>query len=171
MGEGDSELPLRQTDSHCIGMEAHYNLRSSGKTLKGLSHCALESTDFIPIPFLACLKFYCVFLVGRCMTNEWDGRLGVDWLPCWGFVCVSVLLPLPVLVDFLLLADVEDYCDSPSFKAVHPSLSVSHSLHPLRSRVSGLIKATQALFTLVGYFFWSEQAQTIPTTSCSLLET
>lgn len=70
---------------------------------------------------------------------------------------------LPVLVDFLLLAAVEDYCDSPSqliFLSTSVSLSVclSHSPHQLGSLVSGLIKATQALYTKVEYFCWSEQA-------------
>lgn len=73
--------------------------------------------------------------------------------------CVAAL---PVLVDFPLLAAMEDYCDSPSLLIVSlpQSLSVclSHSLHPLGSLVSALIKATQALCTRVEYFCWSEQA-------------
>lgn len=38
------------------------------------------------------------------------------------------------------------------------SVCLSHSLQPLESLVSGLIKATQALYITEAYFHWSEQA-------------
>lgn len=44
--------------------------------------------------------------MSRCVTNKWESRLGVDWLPCWGIVCVSVLLPCLYLWIF--------FCSQPS---------------------------------------------------------
>lgn len=59
---------------------------------------------------------------------------------------------LPVLVHFLLSAAVEDYCDSPSLLIPPLPLSLSLpplslSFSPLGSLVSGLIEATQVLYT------------------------
>lgn len=48
-----------QTDSHCVGMEAQYNLRSSGKTLKDLSLILQWSRlTSLQSHFLGRLKFY-----------------------------------------------------------------------------------------------------------------
>lgn len=86
-----------------------------------------------------------------------------EWIRCGVIAllryCVcQCVAALPVLVGFLLLAAAEDYCDSPDFLSI--SVCLPHSLHPLGTLVSGLIKATQALYTRVEYFCWSEQALT-----------
>ena len=100
------------------------------------------------------------------MTNKQG-----EWIRC-GLIallryCVcQCAAALPVLVDFLLSASDEDYCDSRSLLIFSLSLSLSlslsdclsHNLHPLGSLVSGLITATQALSSRVEYFCWSEQA-------------
>lgn len=75
--------------------------------------------------FPACLKFYCGVSVRRCVTNKFESRLGVDWLPSPRHCVCQCAAALPVLVDFLLLAAVEDYGDSPSLLTFSLPLALS----------------------------------------------
>lgn len=91
-------------DNDCAGLEP-FGIVTPGplaRHKKDLFYSGGRLTS-IQHHFPACLKFYCGVSVRGCVTNKFESRLGVDWLPSPRHCVCQRAAALPVLVDFLLL--------------------------------------------------------------------